>query len=207
MSTNPGRREREKQQRREDILLAAEKLFAQKEYHRCTMEEVADRAEFSVGTLYNFFKGKDELYRSLIEMRCGQISDILHKRLDQEQDPESQIKTFITTKVELLGGEFHEFTQLYSRERLGDRFTDNELWSQAIAPLYQEIIKRLTDILRNGIEQGVFRDDISPEDMIIAIEGLTDNFKYDSLMHRCNARFTDKLDIMIKLCLNGVQKR
>ena len=37
---------------------------------------------------------------------------------------------------------------------------------------------RLTDAIRNGINQGIFRNDIDPDDLVIALEGLTDGFAY-----------------------------
>jgi AcrR family transcriptional regulator len=56
------RKEREKQQRRTDIIDAAEKVFASKGIDATTMDEVAELAELSKGTLYLYFKTKDELY-------------------------------------------------------------------------------------------------------------------------------------------------
>lgn len=56
------RREREKEQRRNDILDAAEKVFFAKGVDNATMDEVAEAAELSKGTLYLYFKSKEELY-------------------------------------------------------------------------------------------------------------------------------------------------
>jgi AcrR family transcriptional regulator len=55
------RRLREKKQRVEDILDAAEQVFFSKGFDSSTMDDVADEAEFSKGALYNYFKSKNEL--------------------------------------------------------------------------------------------------------------------------------------------------
>lgn len=55
------RKEREKQQRREVIVNAAEKVFFSKGFDRSTMDDIADGAELSKGTLYLYFKSKEEL--------------------------------------------------------------------------------------------------------------------------------------------------
>ena len=55
------RKEREKQQRREVIINAAEKVFFSQGFDRSTMDDIADRAELSKGTLYLYFKSKEEL--------------------------------------------------------------------------------------------------------------------------------------------------
>ena len=61
------RRERERAQHRCEILDAAERVFVSKGYEAATVEEIAKGAEFSVGTLYQFFAGKRELYECVIE--------------------------------------------------------------------------------------------------------------------------------------------
>ena len=59
------RKERETKLRVQIILEAAEKLFLTKGYENTTMDEIADESEFSKGTLYNYFKSKDELYLAI----------------------------------------------------------------------------------------------------------------------------------------------
>ncbi|RJP33090.1 MAG: TetR/AcrR family transcriptional regulator [Actinobacteria bacterium] len=55
------RKQREKEQRIAAILAAAEKLFAQKGYQTASMGDIADLAEFSTGTIYFYFKNKEDL--------------------------------------------------------------------------------------------------------------------------------------------------
>jgi AcrR family transcriptional regulator len=59
------RREREKERKRQEIMAAARKVFFDKGFTKATMEEIAKEAEFSPGTLYLYFKNKDELSASL----------------------------------------------------------------------------------------------------------------------------------------------
>ncbi len=55
------RKEREKQLRREEIILAAEKVFFNKGFDLSTMDHIAEEAELSKGTLYLYFKSKEDL--------------------------------------------------------------------------------------------------------------------------------------------------
>ncbi len=59
------RKERERERRRQAIMLAAKRVFSAHGYERSTMEDIAREAELSPGTLYLYFKNKDELYASL----------------------------------------------------------------------------------------------------------------------------------------------
>ena len=59
------RKEREKERRRQQIMVAAKRIFANKGFGRATMEDIANEAELSPGTLYLYFRSKDELCVSL----------------------------------------------------------------------------------------------------------------------------------------------
>ena len=59
------RKEKEKERRRQQIMVAAKRVFTEKGFSRATMEDIAREAELSPGTLYLYFKNKDELYASL----------------------------------------------------------------------------------------------------------------------------------------------
>ncbi|HEX8299915.1 MAG TPA: TetR/AcrR family transcriptional regulator, partial [Rubricoccaceae bacterium] len=63
-----GRRDRERLARRRAMLDAALGVFGDKGFDGATVDEIAERAEFGKGTLYNYFPGgKDELYLTLFE--------------------------------------------------------------------------------------------------------------------------------------------
>lgn len=60
------RKERERIAKREEILVAARRVFAQRGYNQATLDEIAERAEFAKGTLYNYFQSKDELFQEIM---------------------------------------------------------------------------------------------------------------------------------------------
>lgn len=60
------RKERERIAKRQDILNAARNVFAQKGYENATLDEIALKAEFAKGTLYNYFDSKEKLFDEII---------------------------------------------------------------------------------------------------------------------------------------------
>ena len=54
------RKEREKERRRQQIMVAAKRVFSNKGFNKATMEDIAQEAELSPGTLYLYFKNKEE---------------------------------------------------------------------------------------------------------------------------------------------------
>ena len=79
------RREREKERRRLQILVAAKSVFVKKGFGRATMEDIAGEAELSAGTLYLYFKNKNELYASLT-LRILQYLIIRLEQLHRENE-------------------------------------------------------------------------------------------------------------------------
>ena len=59
------RKRRERERRRQQIIVAAKRIFSVKGFSKTTIEDIAREAELSPGTLYLYFKNKDELYASL----------------------------------------------------------------------------------------------------------------------------------------------
>ena len=72
------RREREKLRQRREMLAAALDLFSQKGYHNVSMQEIAEKAEFAIGTLYKFFQSKEDLYKTMVLERCDDFDRGLH---------------------------------------------------------------------------------------------------------------------------------
>ena len=77
------RKEREKERRRQQIMVAAKRVFTKKGFTKSTMEDIASEAELSPGTLYLYFKNKDELYASL-SLRVLQYLNIRLAQLDTQ---------------------------------------------------------------------------------------------------------------------------
>ena len=68
------RKERERQQRREEILRAAETVFFSRGFEKSTMDEIAEAAELSKGTLYLYFRSKDDLHMAVARNAISQLS-------------------------------------------------------------------------------------------------------------------------------------
>jgi len=79
------RKEREKERRRQQIVVAAKRVFATKGFGRATMEDIANEAELSPGTLYLYFKSKDDLCASL-SLRVLEYFVLRMEHLNQENE-------------------------------------------------------------------------------------------------------------------------
>lgn len=86
------RKLREREQRRRQILKAARKVFSSNGFTKTTMEDIAREAELSPGTLYLYFKNKDELYASLsVEVLKHLLDRLKHVYVKEAQNPQMRI--------------------------------------------------------------------------------------------------------------------
>ncbi len=83
------RKKREKEERRQVIMSAARKILSEKGFEKSTMEDIANEAELSPGTLYLYFKKKNDLFASLtirvLQYLNKKLEDIINNTLDTEQ--------------------------------------------------------------------------------------------------------------------------
>ena len=94
------RKEREYLAHREEILSAAEKVFAAKGFFSTTMSDIAREAEFGTGTLYKYFKSKEELYFTLIDEKVEEINRPVKAELSLKAPATERIKKVLGVQFE-----------------------------------------------------------------------------------------------------------
>lgn len=153
------RKERERERRRQQIMVAAKRVFAEKGLNKTTMEDIAREAELSPGTLYLYFKNKDELYASL-SLRILQylIIRLEHVNKDKKLEPEKRVEALTDALFDVYDFDplmiinmFH----LQSSETLKN--LSEELLNE-IETLSRKSLGIIANIFEDGIKAGVFID-------------------------------------------------
>ena len=85
------RKEREKEQRRRDIIDAAERIFFSRGFENATMDEVAEMAELSKGTLYLYFRSKEDLQFAIFMRGSELLMSLMKKNMSGEYDGYSNL--------------------------------------------------------------------------------------------------------------------
>jgi AcrR family transcriptional regulator len=170
------RRERERLRQREELLAAALELFAEKGFHNVSMHEIAQKAEFAVGTLYKFFKDKEDLYKALVRSRAERFHARLKEILTQgdSEDVLSMLKKYVAAKTALLTGGA-AMLRLYFAETRGASFNLRAGLDKEILKLYDDLLESLAAVFRRGVRKKIFRP-LNPYYMALALESLTNGF-------------------------------
>lgn len=153
------RKEREKERRRQQIMVAAKRIFTDKGFGRATMEDIANEAELSPGTLYLYFRSKDELCVSL-SLRVLQYLLIRMEHLNNDAQVES-IDKILQLKKALL--DVYEFDPLILTNLfyLQSNDTVNSLSPELksdIKHLSDEALNKISSIFISAIESGACID-------------------------------------------------
>jgi len=153
------RKQRERERRRQQIIIAAKRVFSEKGFNKATIEDIAKEAELSPGTLYLYFKNKEELYASL-SIRILQYLNIRVDHVNKEKDltPSEKLTALMKSMFDVY--DFDPMTiinmfHLQSSETLKNLST--ELMSD-IKELSRKSLAGIAAIFREGIEQGDFID-------------------------------------------------
>src|SRR3954468_15878998 len=100
------------EKRREQMIQGAVKLFKEKGFHRATTREIAKEAGFSIGTLYEYIRTKEDV----LYLVCDSIYNEVHNRLSQitaENGTTSELKTAIRHYYEVIDDMSDEFVVMY----------------------------------------------------------------------------------------------
>ncbi len=151
MSTSE-RREREKAQRRQDILDAARQVFFERGFHQPTVDDVAARAEVSKGTIYLYFESKEEILAHLLLEGL----DLLLAQMEATCPPQSPPAPEAALRA--LANSYLTFSQTQPHYfRLIMAF-DRGRFEEQIAPeLYQQVLDRSLQglaLVAQAIERG-----------------------------------------------------
>ena len=145
------RKQRERERRRQQIIVAAKRVFSAKGYSKSTMEDIAREAVLSPGTLYLYFKNKDELYASL-SLRILQYLNIRLEDVKKEKDIEPRQK--ITAIKEALF-DVYQFDPMI----LINMFHLQS--SETLKNLSSPLLENITELSRNSLAilAEIFKDD------------------------------------------------
>jgi TetR/AcrR family transcriptional regulator, fatty acid metabolism regulator protein len=135
--------------KRERILAAAERVFARRGFFAARVSEIAKDAGVADGTIYLYFKSKDDLLISLFEMRMKQVNDVLRTAIDGAERPLDQLRAFIRAYLQLVHDEPAAAEVLTIELRQSSKFMkeyDN--------PQFADFLRMLGGILTAGAERG-----------------------------------------------------
>ena len=198
------RKEREYQARREEILRAAERIFAQNGFHNSTVAEIAKESEFAIGTLYQFFKNKEELYYTMMIEKF----DLLYNTLLTEVGKNTNCFEKLNCLVEVVLAFIEQnvdFFKIFTWELNVLNANMNHNLKDQLITKHFAYSKLISDVIKEGLQERVLKEG-NADDLSTALLGMMNIFSFNWIYSQQQDSLKEKASIIVNLFLNGATR-
>ena len=166
-------------EKRDRILRAAVKIFSRKGFFNSKVSEIARAAEVADGTIYLYFRNKDDLLISLFEEKMGEVVADVRRRTAAGGNAIEKLRIFIENHMDLLERESGLVEVIQVELRQSTKFLKD------YTPVkFFEYLEVISDILEEGRKEGIFRPDLNVSIARRAIFGALDELSLTYILSR-----------------------
>jgi len=207
------RRERERLQRRNDIINAAEKKFFAKGFDGVSMEDIAKDLELSKPALYRYFKNKESLFFAVVLRGMVILRDTFKEAVAKENTGIEKASGFIRALCfDYVVNHFDYYRLLIAarEQRFMDMFKKHEIdGGNQFGNMALELLTFLVDAINLGIEDSTIREDVGPLQtaifLVVACEAVVNMTpEYQNLLTQTGLTKDEYLQHSIDLMLRGI---
>lgn len=173
MAGRPGLTEDQLRQRKWAILAVALTLVTEKGADAVRLRDVAQQARVSVGTLQHYFDSRDELIREAFDQHARDVVDAIGQAGDPVAEPWARLASVLSAVV--MRPDFSQRSALWIEFAAASQH-DAQLRA-LMDSAYEAWRGLLGDIVRSGIEAGVFRPSLPPESVVTCLLALIDGLE------------------------------
>ena len=139
------------------IIKAATKIFAQKGFFKAKVSEIAKEASVADGTIYLYFENKDDILISLFEEQMQLVLDNMKDQLAMETNAVKKIEKFAETHLRLIvqNKDMAEIIQVELRQ-------SSKFMKEYENKKFLQYLNLIEEVIREGQEKGVFKEEIIP---------------------------------------------
>ncbi|MDI6755520.1 MAG: TetR/AcrR family transcriptional regulator [Thermodesulfobacteriota bacterium] len=151
------------------IIKAAVKVFAEKGFYNARVSEIAKEANVADGTIYLYFKNKDDILISLFEEEFGKLVENMRKEINKEKDALQKIKRFAVSHLSFVAKQ-QQLAEVFGVEvRQSSKFM-----KEYVNKPFIEYLNLIRSVVIEGQEAGLIRKDLTPGIMKRAVFGALD---------------------------------
>lgn len=198
------RKEREFRSRRAEILRAAERVFAQNGFHNTTVAEIAKESEFAIGTLYQFFNNKEELYYTMMIEKFNLLYTTLKQETESNKKFLGKLNSLVKSALSFIEQNI-DFFKIFTWElNVLKPNMKNKLKKQLIAKHF-DYMKLISDIIKAGLQEDVLQDG-NADDLAAALVGMINIFSFNYIFNHQRKSLRGRAPIIINLFLHGAAR-
>lgn len=184
---------------------AAMRVIARKGIAAATMQEIADEAGVSKGTIYLYFKDRDELVETTFE---NAITD-LHARIDAVLESNASFEQNLRASIQQLIEFFKqngEFFRLYTSHRFPEGSPQQQRRQRRQCDFYRDRIDKLGGILAEAMDRGEIRR-TNPHRLALFITEGINAIVVERVMEQSSPSADEDIALMTGVILDGIRNR
>ena len=181
------------------ILRAAAKVFAQSGYFNAKVSDVAREAGVADGTVYLYFKNKDDLLSSIFSTAMEEFLSRARNELAEVLDPRERLRRFAHMHLDLLEQERDMAVVFQVELRQSTKFM--EQFSTTYLADYFKVIR---EIIEEGQQRGLFRAQLNPQVVTKVLFGALDEMATNWILSHKQYKLTAMVEPVLDILLNGV---
>jgi len=187
--------------KKQRIVRAAMKVFAKKGFYNSRVSEIAREADVADGTIYLYFKNKDDILISLFEYEMKKMIAYMRKEIEKCDGPLERLQVFAYTHISMIT-ENHDWAEVIQVElRQSAKFM-----REYVNELYIEYLNLISFAIKEGQEKGIIRKDITPGIIKRAFVGALDEMtRYWVLSTRKKHRISDAIREISDVFIEGIK--
>ena len=197
------RKERERVAHRREIVRAARAVFAEKGFDNATLEEIAARAEFGKGTVYNYFDSKEALFTAAMSDLFDDIMRIATAVCDLKVSARESLAEYMRRMVAYYQANF-DFCRKLMGEWVRAELEDFTCPTGELHARIQAIAEPLAKLLRAGMRRKEIR---RADPMVLAkmFMGLVHDYYIMNLAPSKRARNIEtQVDLVVSVFFDGI---
>jgi len=173
-------------------------LFAELGYEKTTMDDIAEQAKVAKGTLYYYFKSKEDIFNFLVEESIKTLSDLINNSIININNPIEKLKEIVKIQAEMIN-KYNKFII----------FLLSQLWGTHERQVkFREYIYGYIKIMKNIFDEAKEQDLIINENsdvMAAAFFGMISSAMIYNMMNEGNYDSEYLSNILIKYFMDGLQ--
>jgi TetR/AcrR family fatty acid metabolism transcriptional regulator len=181
------------------ILRAAIQVFAHNGYFNSKVADIAREAGVADGTVYLYFKSKEEILHSIFDRNMEEAIADGKKRLEGVTDPRERLRRIAHMHLDRLGAD-RDLAVVFQVELRGS----TKFMEEFSAAAFAEYLNLIRATVEEGQRAGVFRDDLNPKVVAKILFGALDEMATNWILSKRRYKLAPMADQVLDVFLNGV---
>ncbi|QHS22954.1 TetR/AcrR family transcriptional regulator [Virgibacillus sp. MSP4-1] len=183
------------------IIDAAVEVIAENGYHASQVSKIAKKAGVADGTIYLYFRNKEDILVSLFQEKMGNFIERIKEDTEQKSNADEKLRTLIEMHFSRLANNYHlaVVTQLELRQ-------SNKDLRQKINEVLKGYLAVIDEILKEGIKEGIFHPELNIKLVRQMIFGTLDEVVTNWVMKEEKYDLISQADAVHYLITNGLKK-